>query len=50
MQPGDEGLLQLHQHVPGPELAAVRVAGELDVKARIGRRLRAVRLVLEKHA
>src|SRR5262245_53328983 len=33
MQPRGERLLQPHEQVPGPELAAVRVAGELQVEA-----------------
>jgi hypothetical protein len=50
MQARGEGLLQPHEEVPGPELASVRVAGQLHVEARIGRGSRRSGLVREQYA
>ena len=35
MQPSSERLLKSNEEVPRPELPAVRVAGELQLKARL---------------
>ncbi len=37
MQPSSERLLQSNEEIPRPELPAVRVAGELQLKSRLQR-------------
>jgi hypothetical protein len=38
MQPSRERLLQANEVIPRPELPAVRMAGELQIKSGVGRR------------
>ena len=40
IQPRSERLLQSNEEIPRPELPAVRVAGELQLKSRLQRRFR----------
>ena len=48
MQARGKRLLKAHKVTPGPELAAVRMAGQLQVKARVGRRGCTARLVCQQ--
>src|SRR5438132_126436 len=48
VQPRDERLLQAHEEVPRPELAAMRVPGELQLVAGGFRGIRGARLVREQ--
>ncbi len=50
MQAGGERLLKPNEVIPRPELAAVRMAGELKIEARGGCRRRRSRLVREQDA
>jgi hypothetical protein len=50
VQAGSERLLQPHEMVPGPELPAVGVSGQLQVKSRSGRHRRAAWLVRQQQA
>src|SRR5436190_18141626 len=49
MESRDERLLQAHEKIPRPELAAVRVPGELQLVARGFRERRRARLMGEEH-
>ena len=48
MQSGNKGLLQANKEIPWQELPAMGMAGQLQIKARIGRRCRAARLMRQK--
>ncbi len=50
MQAGRERLLKAHEQIPRPELAAVRVTGELQIEAGRGCRRRRARLMREQDA
>ena len=49
MQPGSERLLEAHEQIPRPELAAVRVPRELQIEAGGGRRSRGAWLMGEQY-
>jgi hypothetical protein len=50
VQPGREWLLQSYEQVPGPELAAVSMAGKLQIKPGACRRGRGARLVRQQNS
>ena len=49
MQTCGERLLESHEQIPGPELSAVCMSRQLQIKARIRRRGRRARLMCEQY-